>query len=205
MRLITVLMAMLVAGAAQAAAKTETAIFAGGCFWCMESPFEKLPGVQSVVSGYIGGRTAHPTYEQVSAGGTGHAEAVQIVYDPAMVSYARLLEVFWRNIDPLAKDSQFCDHGDQYRSAIFYVGPEQKKLAEASRDALARSKRLPGTIQTQLVEASPFYAAEAYHQDYYKKNAVRYNYYRWGCGRDARLKELWGDEAGGATIGGKKP
>jgi peptide-methionine (S)-S-oxide reductase len=183
----------LVAGAAaegvppQATAK---ATFAGGCFWCVEADFDKVEGVISTTSGYTGGRSVNPSYEEVSRGGTGHAEAVEIVYDPAKVSYEKLLDVFWHNIDPLAKDRQFCDHGDQYRSAIFYHGQEQRALAEASKAQVA--KRFKQPIQTEIVAAEPFYKAEEYHQDYYKKNPIRYRFYRFNCGRDARLEELWG-------------
>lgn len=183
----------------QAAAASATpsvsravAVFAGGCFWCMEPPFDKLPGVLSTTSGYIGGTVANPTYEQVSAGGTGHAEAVRVEYDPARISYAKLLEVFWRNIDPVAVDRQFCDVGDQYRSAIFTVGPEQQRLAEASKRRWQDSGRFDRPIATEVVAATTFYPAEGYHQDYYEKNPVRYKYYRFSCGRDARLKDVWG-------------
>ncbi len=175
------------------------AIFAGGCFWCVEADFDKVPGVLSTTSGYIGGTVANPTYSQVSSGGTGHAEAVKIVYDPQMVTYDKLLYVFWRNVDPLTKDAQFCDYGDQYRTAIFTLNEEQKKLAEASKAALDKSGRFKRPIVTEIVAAGPFYAAEEYHQDYYKKNPVRYNFYRYNCGRDARLDELWGKEARGGT------
>lgn len=171
---------------------TETAIFAGGCFWCMEPPFDKLDGVISTTSGYSGGQKQNPTYKQVSAGGTGHAEVVQIIYDPARVSYAELLDVFWKNIDPTTPNRQFCDHGDQYRSAIFYRGEEQKKLAEASRDALKKNKPFDAPVVTEIVAASTFYPAEDYHQDYYTKNPYRYKFYRYSCGRDQRLEELWG-------------
>jgi len=173
--------------------KTAKATFAGGCFWCMEPAFDKLDGVISTTSGYTGGRVASPTYEQVSAGGTGHAEALQIIYDPAKVGYGKLLEVFWKNIDPTVKDQQFCDHGSQYRSAIFYHDPEQKRLAEESKAKLMASGRFP-EVYTEIVAAGPFYPAEDYHQDYYQKNPLRYKYYRWTCGRDQRLKELWGEE-----------
>ena len=173
------------------------ATFAGGCFWCMEAPFDAVRGVVSTTSGYTGGRVRNPTYEMVSAGVTGHAEAVQVLYDPGKVSYAQLLEVFWHNIDPLAKNAQFCDHGTQYRSAIFFHDEEQQRLAEQSKKALEESKRFPKPIVTEIVAASEFYAAEEYHQDFYKKSAFRYNSYRMGCGRDRRLKELWGDAAGG--------
>jgi len=180
-------------------AKTKArAIFAGGCFWCIEPPYDKLEGVLSTTSGYIGGTVANPTYEQVSAGNTGHAEAVEVVYDPAMVDYDTLLEVFWRNIDPLDAAGQFCDRGSQYRSAIFYLDEAQKKAAEASLEALQSSGRLPGSIRTQVVMATEFHPAEAYHQNYYQENPLRYKLYRWGCGRDNRLEALWGDEAGGS-------
>ncbi|HVS02605.1 MAG TPA: peptide-methionine (S)-S-oxide reductase MsrA, partial [Thermoanaerobaculia bacterium] len=172
------------------------ATFAGGCFWCMEPPFDALEGVRSTTSGYIGGRVADPTYEQVSAGSTGHAEAVRIVYDPEQVSYEELLEVFWRNIDPTVRDRQFCDKGSQYRSAIFVHDPEQRRVAEASKRRLEESGRLPRVV-TEIADAGPFYPAEEYHQDYYRKNPIRYKLYRSGCGRDARLEALWGDEAGG--------
>ena len=170
--------------------RTAVATFAGGCFWCVEADFDKVDGVISTTSGYTGGRTANPTYEQASHGGTGHAESVEIVYDPAKVSYKKLLDVFWHNIDPLAKDRQFCDHGDQYRSAIFYHDEEQRALAEASKAEV--EKRFEQPVATQIVPAGPFYKAEEYHQDYYKKNPIRYKFYRYNCGRDARLEELWG-------------
>jgi peptide-methionine (S)-S-oxide reductase len=166
------------------------ATFAGGCFWCMEPPYDKLDGVASTTSGYTGGQKKNPTYEEVSSGGTGHAEAVQIVYDPAKINYQKLLDVFWRNIDPLARDRQFCDAGTQYRSAIFYHDETQKRLAEASKAQV--QKRFKQPIATQIVPAAAFYPAEEYHQDYYKKNPIRYKFYRTGCGRDRRLEELWG-------------
>ena len=172
-----------------------TATFAGGCFWCMEPPFDKLPGVVSTTSGYIGGTKENPTYKEVSAGGTGHAEAVQVVYDPSKVSYAQLLEVFWRNVDPLTANGQFCDKGSPYRSAIFFHDAEQQRLAEESKRRLEASGRFTQPIVTQLVPATAFYPAEEYHQDYYKKNPLRYRYYRHGCGRDARLEALWGSDA----------
>ncbi|SNB46110.1 peptide-methionine (S)-S-oxide reductase MsrA [Geobacter sp. DSM 9736] len=175
---------------------TEKATFAGGCFWCMEVPFNKLDGVLSVTSGYTGGHRKNPTYEEVSAGGTGHAEAVQIVYDPSKVRYEKLLEIFWHNIDPTAKDRQFCDIGNQYRSAIFYHGEKQRQLAVKSRDELARTKPFKEPIITEITQASEFYPAEEYHQHYYKKNPIRYKFYRTTCGRDKRLKELWGSKAG---------
>lgn len=166
------------------------AIFAGGCFWCMEPPYDKLPGVIATTSGYISGRTRNPTYEQVSAGITGHTEAVQVRYDPSKVGYQTLLDVFWRNIDPLAVDRQFCDAGSQYRSGIYPVDAVQRRLAEASKQQVAQ--RLKKPIATEITDATTFYPAEAYHQDYYIKNPARYRFYRFNCGRDARLKELWG-------------
>uniref|UniRef100_C6DY59 Peptide methionine sulfoxide reductase MsrA n=1 Tax=Geobacter sp. (strain M21) TaxID=443144 RepID=C6DY59_GEOSM len=176
----------------QPAGHLEKATFAGGCFWCMEHPFDELPGVVSVTSGYTGGHKINPTYEEVSSGTTGHAESIQVVYDPAKIGYDRLLDVFWHNIDPLAKDRQFCDHGEQYRSAIFYHNEEQQRLALKSKKALEASKRFKEPIATQIVTAGVFYPAEEYHQRYYKKNPIRYSYYRLSCGRDKRLKELWG-------------
>jgi peptide-methionine (S)-S-oxide reductase len=175
---------------------TAVATFAGGCFWCMEPPFDKLEGVISTTSGYTGGHAANPTYEEVSAGGTGHAEAVQIVYDPTKITYEELLEVFWHNIDPTAKNRQFCDRGSQYRSAIFVHDERQRDAAERSRSELARSKPFAGDIVTEIAPADTFYAAEEYHQDYSEKNPLRYKYYRFRCGRDARLQELWGDAPG---------
>lgn len=163
------------------------ATFAGGCFWCMEAPFDKLNGVISVTVGYTGGTTRNPTYEQVSAGRTGHAESAQIVYDPKKVTYQKLLDVFWHNIDPTVRNQQFCNVGSQYRTAIFYHDEEQRRLAEASRAALEKSKPFKGAIVTEITRAS-----EEYHQHYYRKNPVRYKFYRAGCGRDERLKELWG-------------
>jgi peptide-methionine (S)-S-oxide reductase len=178
--------------AAEPSAQTAVAIFAGGCFWCMEPPFDKLPGVKSTTSGYVGGRVANPTYEQVSAGRTGHAEAVLVRYDPSRVGYQTLLDVFWRNIDPLAIDRQFCDVGDQYRSAIFTTGAEQQRLAEASKRKLEASGRFRQPVATQIVAAPKFYPAEDYHQDYYRRNPVRYKFYRYNCGRDQRLEQVWG-------------
>src|SRR5437763_11701904 len=169
----------------------KTAIFAGGCFWCVEADFDKVPGVISTTSGYIGGTVKNPTYQQVSAGGTGHAEAVEIAYDPAKVTYAQLLDVFWHSVDPLVKDKQFCDTGDQYRTAIFYRTDEEKKLAEETKKQV-EAKFAPRTVHTQIVPAGPFYKAEDYHQDYYKKNESRYKFYRWNCGRDQRPEQLWG-------------
>ena len=171
--------------------RTATAIFASGCFWCTESDFEKLPGVIGAESGYIDGKTVNPTYEQVSAGSTGHTEAVRVVYDPARVSYPQLLDHFWRNVDPTVKNRQFCDVGSQYRSGIYWLTESERKAAEESRDALLKSGRFK-EIHTEIKAATTFYPAEAYHQDYYKKNPIRYSYYRNGCGRDARLQQLWG-------------
>jgi len=192
-------LAALVAGApAQTPATPMTAVatFAGGCFWCMEPPYDKLPGVISTTSGYMGGSLRNPTYEEVSSGTTGHAEVVQVLYDPSKVSYGKLVEVFWVNVDPTVKDRQFCDAGSQYRTAIFVHSPEQRKVAEASKAALEKSKPFKDPIVTPIVDAGEFWPAEDYHQDYYRKNPVRYTYYRTGCGRDARLKQLWGDRAG---------
>lgn len=178
--------------AATANAETKTAIFAGGCFWCMEADFEKLPGVSAVESGYIGGTLPNPTYEQVSAGITGHAEAVRVYYDPAKVSYEKLLDYFWRHIDPTVKDRQFCDVGSQYRSGIYFQDETEEKLARASLAALEKSGRF-ARIHTEIEKAGTFYPAEEYHQDYHRKNPIRYNYYRYGCGRDARVRSLWGE------------
>jgi peptide methionine sulfoxide reductase msrA/msrB len=174
--------------------KVERAIFAGGCFWCMESPYEKLDGVKEVISGYTGGQKEDPTYKEVSAGTTGHAEAVEVIFDPSKISYDELLEVFWRQIDPTDPGGQFADRGSQYRSAIFYLNDEQRALAEKSKENLAKSVRFDKPIVTEIVPASRFYRAEDYHQDYYKKNPVRYKLYRYGSGRDRFLKETWGDE-----------
>ena len=179
--------------AAESTPASARAIFAGGCFWCMEQPFDTLPGVLSTTSGYTGGRERNPTYEQVSSGTTGHAESVEIEYDPTIISYAELLDVFWHNIDPLAVNRQFCDVGRQYRSAIFYVDDAQREAAEASLEALRESGRFAEPIATEIKAASRFYPAEGYHQDYYQRNPIRYRYYRHGCRRDARLHELWGD------------
>jgi len=168
------------------------ATFAGGCFWCMEEAFEKVEGVVSVISGYTGGRLANPTYEEVSAGGTGHAESVEVTYDPNKVTYQQLLEVFWHNVDPTTPNAQFCDHGNQYRTAIFYHDETQKRLIDESRQEVERSKSFPQPIVTEIVPASIFYPAEEYHQDFYKKNSVRYKFYKWNCGRSQRLNQLWG-------------
>jgi peptide-methionine (S)-S-oxide reductase len=179
-----------------AADPRTTATFAGGCFWCMQPPFESLPGVLSTTVGYTGGTKRNPTYEEVSAGGTGHAESVQIVYDPTKITYEQLLDVFWHNIDPVTRDAQFCDHGHQYRSAIFYADETQRRVAEESKRQLEASATLPGPIVTEIVAAAEFWPAEDYHQRYHEKYPIRYRYYRWGCGRDARLRELWGAAAG---------
>ncbi|HVJ74114.1 MAG TPA: peptide-methionine (S)-S-oxide reductase MsrA [Casimicrobiaceae bacterium] len=178
------------------AAATAVATFAGGCFWCMEPPYDKLPGVISTTSGYMGGGKRYPTYEEVSNGVTGHAEVVQVAYDPSKVSFEKLLEVFWVNIDPTVENRQFCDRGTQYRTAIFVHTPEQRKAADASKAAVQKSKPFSEPIVTPVVDAGEFWPAEDYHQDYYRKNPARYTYYRTGCGRDARLKQLWGAKAG---------
>ena len=177
--------------------KLATATFAGGCFWCMEKPFDLLEGVISTTSGYTGGHEPEPSYKEVSAGWTGHTEALEVIYDPQKVSYGRLLEVFWRNIDPTVKDRQFCDWGSQYRSAIFYHDQEQQREALESRTKLTSSLFKDQTIYTEITAAGIFYPAEEYHQGYYKKNPLRYKFYRNSCGRDLRLQELWGNEAGG--------
>jgi peptide-methionine (S)-S-oxide reductase len=176
-----------------AAPPRETATFAGGCFWCMEGPFDKLPGVVSVTSGYTGGPVRNPSYEQVSSGGTGHRESVEIIFDPTKITYAKLLDVFWHNVDPLDNSGQFCDKGPQYRSAIYYHDATQQKLAEESKAAV--EKKL-GRVWTDMLPASNFWRAEEYHQHYYKKNPVRYHFYRFNCGRDQRLRAVWGDAAG---------
>jgi peptide-methionine (S)-S-oxide reductase len=194
--LIALSLTLLTVQQVSAAAATEKATFAGGCFWCMEAPFDKLPGVISVTPGYSGGQIKNPTYEQVSAGGTGHAEAVQIVFDPSKTSYGKLLDIYWHNIDPTVTDRQFCDVGTQYRSAIFYHSEDQRRIALQSKAALEKSKPFKGSVVTEITPAGEFYAAEEYHQHYYKKNPLRYKYYRSGCGRDRRLKELWGSSPG---------
>lgn len=167
-----------------------TAVFAGGCFWCVEEAFDEVAGVAETVSGYIGGEIANPTYEQVTTGRTGHAEAVRVRFDPAKVTYAQLLDVFWRNVDPFDGGGQFCDRGSSYRSAIFVAGDEQKTLAEASKAKLA--ERFTQPIATEIVPAGPFYAAEGYHQNYHRTNPLRYKLYKWNCGRAQRLEEVWG-------------
>jgi peptide-methionine (S)-S-oxide reductase len=171
-----------------------TAIFAGGCFWCVEADFEKLPGVLSAESGYTGGQLRNPTYEQVSHGGTGHAESVRIVYDPQKVTYEQLLDYFWHHVDPTVKDQQFCDHGNQYRTAIFVHSAEEKKLAEASKKKVEAELKKP--IYTEIADAGTFYPAEEYHQDYYVKNPSKYKFYRWNCGRDQRIEQIWGSHKG---------
>jgi peptide-methionine (S)-S-oxide reductase len=178
-----------------ASGDTAIATFAGGCFWCMQPPFDGLAGVVKTTAGYTGGTKVEPTYEEVSGGTTGHAEAVEVVYDPAKVTYDELLNIFWHNIDPLTKNAQFCDHGTQYRTAIFYHGDEQKRAAEASKAKLEASGVLKGPIVTQIVPAGAFYPAEDYHQEFYVKSSVQYKFYRYNCGRDARLKQVWGEAA----------
>jgi len=192
---VTAVIATAARAAAPAAPATvpagaATAIFAGGCFWCIEKDFEKLPGVIEVESGYTAGKRANPSYEEVSAGSTGHTEAVRVIYDPQKVSYPQLVDYFWRHIDPTVKDRQFCDVGSQYRSGIYWQNEAERKVAEGSREALIKSGKFK-TIHTELAPATTFWLAEAYHQDYYKKNPIRYNYYRTGCGRDARVEEIW--------------
>ncbi len=172
--------------------QNETAIFAGGCFWCMEPPFDKLEGVISTTSGYTAGHKRNPTYREVSAGVTGHTEAIQIIFDPDKISYDELLKVYWKNIDPVAVDRQFCDSGSQYRSGIYYLNESQESAARQSLQQLENNKPFKGAIATEIVAASTFYSAEDYHQDYYQKNPLRYKYYRFSCGRDNRLDELWG-------------
>jgi len=183
-------------GAGPAMADQAKATFAGGCFWCMEPPYDKLDGVLSTVSGYSGGDTVDPSYEQVSGGGTGHAEVVQVTYNPEQVSYSKLLHVYWRNVDPLDGKGQFCDRGSSYRPVIFYHNKEQQRLAEQSRKRLANSGRFDKPIAVTIEPMEAFYRAEGYHQDYYDKNPIRYKYYRASCGRDSRLEEVWGDAAG---------
>ena len=195
------LVAMLLAAGPQVYAEQPTATsgtaakayFAGGCFWCMEEAFEKLDGVLDVMSGYMGGSVKNPSYEQVSAGQTGHAESVEVRYDPAKVTYTQLLEAFWRNVDPITPNAQFCDHGNQYRAAVFYQGEDERRAAEDSKRAIEQSKRFSTPIVTQLTAASEFYPAEEYHQDFYKKNPIRYKYYKFTCGRAQRLESLWGN------------
>jgi peptide-methionine (S)-S-oxide reductase len=201
MRSLIPLLFLLAAGAAPAETPSEppagmaVATFAGGCFWCVEEAFDAVDGVQSTTSGYTGGETVDPTYEQVTAGDTGHAEAVRVVYDPQVVSYRRLLDVFWHNIDPTVENRQFCDVGSQYRSAIFYHGEEQLRLARETRNAIEESGVLPGPVKTEITPAGAFYVAEDYHQNYHQENPIRYKWYTSGCGRYDRLETLWGDKA----------
>jgi peptide-methionine (S)-S-oxide reductase len=183
---------LLIPAAALAQGNLSAATFAGGCFWCMEEAFEKVPGVVSAVSGYTDGKTKNPSYEEVSSGRTGHAEAIEVKFDSAKISYEKLLDVFWINHDPTYSDRQFCDHGSQYRPGIFWHDEEQKRLAEASKAKYEKLKEFKQPILTPIVKASQFWPAEDYHQDYYKKNPVRYNFYSNGCGRYSRLNELWG-------------
>lgn len=185
-------MALLSSGAVLRA-EEDTAIFAAGCFWCVEEAFDGVPGVLETTSGYTGGTVVNPTYRQVTRGNTGHVEALEVRFDPAEVSYAELLEVFWRNVDPFDDGGQFCDRGSSYLSAIFVKDEAQRTAAEASRARLASDPRAPGTLVTPIREAAPFYAAEDYHQDYHRKNPWRYKYYKNGCGRPARLRQLWGE------------
>ncbi|RDB44218.1 peptide-methionine (S)-S-oxide reductase [Halomonas sp. DQ26W] len=174
---------------------TATAIFGGGCFWCVEEAFDKVDGVVATTSGFSGGHVENPSYDQVVAGGTGHVEVVKVEYEPDQVDYATLLHVFWRNVDPFAVERQFCDRGKHYRSAIFYGSEEERELAEATRDELA--ERFERNIATEITSFEAFYSAEEYHQGYYRKNPVRYQYYKAACGRERRLEDVWGDEAGG--------
>ncbi|TNE39641.1 MAG: peptide-methionine (S)-S-oxide reductase [Alphaproteobacteria bacterium] len=183
------------AASAPAAEKTETAIFAGGCFWCAESDFDKVPGVKETVSGYTGGHVDNPDYEIVSAGGSGHYESVKITFDPAIASYAELIDIFWHSVDPIDAGGQFCDRGDSYRTAIFTMNDEQQKIAEGAKAALDKSGMLPKPVATKIIPATAFYPAEDYHQNYYQKNPVRYKFYRFSCGRDRRVEELWGKDA----------
>jgi len=199
MRLLSLLALLAAAGpgavhaqSRPAAAAVDTAVFAGGCFWCVEEAFDAVAGVVSTTSGYTGGRMANPTYRQVSAGGTGHVEALQVVFDPRRVSYAQLLNVFWRNVDPLTPNRQFCDVGAHYRSAIFYRDADQRQRAEGSKTQLARSGRFKQPIVTEVIPAAAFYPAEEYHQNYHNKNPLRYKYYKYSCGRAQRLEEVWG-------------
>jgi len=182
------------AAAQPAVPERAVATFAGGCFWCVESDFDHVPGVLETISGYTGGKVANPTYSQVSAGGTGHAESVEVVYDPRKVSFAQLLDYFWHHVDPTVKDQQFCDHGNQYRTAIFVHNDEERKLAEASKKKVEAELKKP--TYTEIVQAGPFYKAEDYHQDFYLKNPTKYKFYRWNCGRDQRLEQIWGKPKG---------
>jgi len=194
--MLSLLFAVALGGSAlaQGAPQQAVATFAGGCFWCVESDFDKVPGVIETISGYTGGHVANPSYEQVSSGSTGHAESVEVVYDPGKVTYQQLLTYFWHHVDPTVKDRQFCDYGSQYRTAIFVHGDAERKLAEESKRKVEAELKVP--IYTQIVDAGPFYKAEEYHQDFYKKNKVKYEFYRWNCGRDQRVKQIWGDHKG---------
>lgn len=187
MKRLLLIVSLLTFSMAASAGMTAEAIFAGGCFWCMEPPFDKAIGVLSTTSGYTGGTKVSPTYEDVSSGKTGHYEAIKVVYDPSSISYKELVNIFWKNIDPLDGSGQFCDKGQQYTSAIFYQDETQKKLAEESKTSLEKGQK----FKTKILKAQAFYPAEDYHQDYYKKNPVRYKYYRYQCGRDKRLEEVW--------------
>lgn len=189
--------AMATTGLAQASEETASAVFAGGCFWCMEEAYDKVEGVKATTSGYSGGNTDDPTYEKVTGGDTGHAEVVKVDYDPDQVDYETLLHVFWRNIDPFAEDRQFCDRGSSYRSALFPMNEDQRALAESSKETLA--ERFDQPIATEINDFEAFYTAEAYHQDYYQENPVRYRFYKSACGRVERLEEVWGDEAGASS------
>ena len=194
-RLVGIVIAVLLgtAGEGLRAEEVKTAIFAGGCFWCVESDFDPIPGVLKTTSGYTGGTVPNPTYRQVTAGGTGHLEAVAIEYDPSQVSYAELLTAFWHSVDPTDPGGQFCDRGDSYRTGIFVANEEERRLAEASRNEAAATLGKP--IATTIADAGPFFVAEAYHQDYYEKNPLKYRYYRWSCGRNQRVQEIWGERA----------
>ena len=197
--ILTVAVLLIGAGTIQSTSQAASdstfnkAYFAGGCFWCMEEAFEKVEGVRSATSGYMGGTVSNPTYEEVSAGRTGPAESVEVVYDPVKVSYQKLLDAFWKNIDPITPNAQFCDHGSQYRSAIFFQTDEEKRASDTSKQAVEQSKRFKEPIVTQIVMASQFYLAEEYHQDFYKKNPIRYKLYKYNCGRAQRLEEVWGE------------
>ena len=194
MRILTIMLMLCMSAGGAMAAEYKSAVFAGGCFWCLEGPFDALPGVIETESGYTGGTIVNPTYEQVSSGTTGHIEAMRVVYDPQKVTYEQLLAVFWRNIDPTDGGGQFCDRGPQYRSAIFYADAEEEAVARSEKTRLEESMDM--TIATEILPRTEFYAAEEYHQDYYRKNPLRYHFYRQGCGRDQRLKQIWGAEAG---------
>ena len=192
-RLTAILLAVLTSTATLAVAETRVATFGGGCFWCMEPPYDKLDGVISTTSGYMGGDIENPTYRQVTSGRTGHVEVVQVEYDPDLVGYEELLDTYWVNVDPLTDNRQFCDAGESYRPVIFVHGERQRELADASKQAVIDSGRFDAPVIVPVEDAKAFWPAEDYHQNYYQKNSVRYNYYRWSCGRDNRLEELWGD------------